>query len=57
MAETSGFTLTCPYCGYSDPDAWEVPDGSGTHECPECERTYAYETDRFYTTYEIEETK
>lgn len=55
MAETSGFSLVCPYCGYADPDAWEVPDGSGTHECPVCGREYAYETDRFYETYEIEE--
>ena len=53
MAETFGLSLTCPYCGYEDPDAWEVPDGEDTRECPRCGREYAYETDRLYTTYEI----
>lgn len=53
MAETFGLSLTCPYCGYEDPDGWEAPDGEGTRECPRCGREYAYETDRFFTTYEI----
>ncbi len=45
MAGTFSLSLVCPYCGYEDPDAWEVPDGEGTRE-------YAYETDRYFTTHE-----
>lgn len=53
MAGIFWITLVCPYCGYEDPDSWEAPDGEGTRECPRCGREYAYETDRFFTTYEI----
>lgn len=33
----------CPYCGYEQCDAWEIPDASGEEECQRCGRRFRYE--------------
>lgn len=54
IAETepvTGYNLVCPYCGYEDPDSWEVTGYEGVHDCPSCEREYWWEADLIYRTY------
>lgn len=34
--------FTCPYCGYEDPDAFELPD-EGTNNCGNCGSEIEYE--------------
>lgn len=36
----------CPYCGYEDPDAWDIDlghqiEGDGETDCPACSRAYS----------------
>lgn len=51
----------CPYCGYEDPDSWELGYGlmedSGATDCPSCEKEYKWLvwTEHHYTTEKIEE--
>ena len=47
--------ITCPYCGYQNPDSWEYADikGDCDYECPKCEKTsklYQPEIEIKYTT-------
>lgn len=35
--------LVCPWCGYSDPDSWELADADDEYECPSCEKIFEYE--------------
>lgn len=36
--------ITCPYCGLSFTDSWEMSD-SGDEECSYCGNTYSYQRD------------
>ena len=35
--------LTCPYCGYADPDSWELSDNEDEHECRRCGAIMSFE--------------
>ena len=35
--------LVCPWCGYSDPDSWELADSDGNYECSSCGEIFEYE--------------
>ncbi len=34
--------LVCPWCGYKDPDSWELADEDDEYECPNCGRVFEY---------------
>jgi len=34
--------LVCPWCGYSDPDSFEIDPGEGQTDCPDCEKEFTY---------------
>lgn len=36
-------TFVCPYCGYTDRNAWELDDNSGTVFCGSCGSEIEYE--------------
>jgi hypothetical protein len=44
--ETEGREFAvCPYCGYAEPDSWELNDGKeggSETECGHCELTFRY---------------
>lgn len=44
----------CPYCGYEDPDGWELREPAGEAECLNCGREYSYTIEHIYTTSKIE---
>ena len=36
--------ITCPWCGYEDPDSWEVEsEYDGNYECPSCGNPFIVE--------------
>lgn len=37
-------SITCPWCGYEDPDSWEFDaEYDGNYECPSCGKTFVLE--------------
>ncbi len=41
--------LVCPWCGYEDPDSWELADEDGEYECPNCGRVFEYMSEISHT--------
>lgn len=37
--------LVCPWCGYKDPDSWELGDEDDAYECPNCGRVFEYSSE------------
>lgn len=58
----SQINAVCPYCGYEDPDSWDLGWGfsedEGVTECPLCEKDYKWYvwTEYRYTTKKVGET-
>lgn len=34
--------ITCPWCGYTMTDSWELSDDGGYYECYDCDKDFAY---------------
>lgn len=34
--------ITCPYCGFENPDSWQFKDMEGSCICPHCKSTFSY---------------
>lgn len=34
--------ITCPYCGFENPDSWQFKDIEGFCICPHCKSTFSY---------------
>jgi len=45
----------CPYCGYEEPDSWELQPDQGTTECGRCEKEFRYHREAVYSTSKITE--
>ncbi len=41
--------LVCPWCGYKDPDSWELADEDGEYECPNCGHVFEYVSEISHT--------
>lgn len=52
VEETSEEEFTCPYCGYVDEDAFELPD-DGEIDCPQCHSKIKYQRE-VTVTYNVE---
>lgn len=50
--------LTCPFCGYEDPDSWQFTDLEGICMCKNCKSTFSYKKKITvkYTTKPVSET-
>lgn len=35
--------ITCPWCGYENPDSWEFDADYGDCECPSCGKPFLFE--------------
>ena len=45
--ETTGTeNIVCPYCGWEDVDSWEAPNEDKHAYCPECDKTFEYDSEQ-----------
>lgn len=56
--ETDGTDiLICPYCGFEEPDSWELWEADDNYECSNCGKIFEYDsiTVRYFYSYPKEQ--